>query len=99
MSAVDIATLDYKELRDHRETVNIRLKELEQEALERLQGQARLFGMQLIKHAIGVKSIKPLPKYVNPDNPSDTYSGRGRKPAWLQAKLDEGGDIEEFKVS
>jgi len=33
--------------------------------------------------------------YRNPDNPSQTWPGRGRKPKWLAAA---GDDIERFKV-
>ncbi len=37
-------------------------------------------------------------KYINPDNKSETWSGRGRKPRWLTAKLDKGGKLEDFSV-
>ena len=28
----------------------------------------------------------------------DTWSGKGRKPTWLLSKLNEGHDIEDFRV-
>lgn len=37
-------------------------------------------------------------KYRNPENPEQTYSGHGRKPDWLNAKLNEGKTLEEFAV-
>jgi DNA-binding protein H-NS len=37
-------------------------------------------------------------KYVNPDNRSETWTGRGRKPNWLVAKLKKGVNIAEFAV-
>ena len=37
-------------------------------------------------------------KYVNPDDPSETWTGRGRKPRWLTAKLQNGGKIEKFLI-
>jgi len=37
-------------------------------------------------------------KYVNPDNRSETWTGRGRKPRWLTAKLDKGAKLEDFAV-
>ncbi|MFO7297437.1 MAG: H-NS histone family protein [Pseudomonadota bacterium] len=37
-------------------------------------------------------------KYVNPDNRSETWSGRGRKPRWLTAKLEKGAKLEDFAV-
>lgn len=33
--------------------------------------------------------------YRNPDDPSKTWSGRGRKPKWLSTAT---GDIERFRV-
>jgi DNA-binding protein H-NS len=38
------------------------------------------------------------PKYMNPDNKSETWTGRGRKPRWLSAKLDKGAKLEDFAI-
>ena len=35
-------------------------------------------------------------QYVNPDDPTQIYKGKGRRPEWLQAKIDAGHDQEEF---
>jgi DNA-binding protein H-NS len=35
---------------------------------------------------------------LNPDNPGETWSGRGRKPKWLVAKLDKGKKITDFAI-
>jgi DNA-binding protein H-NS len=37
-------------------------------------------------------------KYVNPDNKSETWTGRGRKPNWLVAKLGKGAKITDFAI-
>ena len=39
------------------------------------------------------------PKYRNPDHPSETWSGRGKRPRWLTAALSAGRTIEEFVIS
>jgi len=39
-----------------------------------------------------------LPKYRNPDEPSETWSGRGKTPRWLAAALKTGHTIEEFAI-
>lgn len=39
------------------------------------------------------------PKYRNPDHPSETWSGRGKRPRWLTAALTNGRTIEEFIIS
>lgn len=38
------------------------------------------------------------PKYRNPDNPLETWSGRGRKPRWLTAALKAGRKLRDFKI-
>lgn len=39
-----------------------------------------------------------LPKYRNPNAPSETWSGRGKTPRWLTAALRTGHSIEEFAI-
>ena len=39
------------------------------------------------------------PKYRNPDNPLETWSGRGRKPRWLTAALKAGRKLRDFKIA
>ena len=40
-----------------------------------------------------------LPKYRNPNEPYETWSGRGRLPRWLTAALKTGRKIEDFAIS
>jgi DNA-binding protein H-NS len=37
-------------------------------------------------------------KYRNPDNPEQTWAGRGRKPGWLVELLAQGKTLEELGV-
>jgi DNA-binding protein H-NS len=46
----------------------------------------------------GGKGRKVAAKYANPDNPSETWSGRGRKPRWLAARLKAGDRIDRFLI-
>lgn len=39
-----------------------------------------------------------LPKYQNPAVPSETWSGRGKRPRWLVSALNAGGKIDDFKI-
>jgi len=39
-----------------------------------------------------------LPKYRNPDKPSETWAGRGKQPRWLTAKLRAGKQLDEFRI-
>jgi DNA-binding protein H-NS len=39
-----------------------------------------------------------LPKYRNPDRPSETWAGRGKQPRWLVAQLNFGRRLDEFVI-
>lgn len=41
---------------------------------------------------------KVAPKYRNPANPAETWSGRGKHPRWLAAAVAEGRKSEEFLI-
>ncbi len=39
------------------------------------------------------------PKYRTPENPSETWAGRGLKPRWLAAALKAGKKLEHFSIA
>ena len=41
---------------------------------------------------------KVLPKYFNPLMPSETWSGRGKRPRWLSLALQAGHALEDLKI-
>jgi DNA-binding protein H-NS len=41
---------------------------------------------------------RPTVRYRNPLDPSQTWSGRGRRPGWLEAVLKEGKSLESLRV-
>jgi DNA-binding protein H-NS len=41
---------------------------------------------------------KVLPKYRNPKNPAETWSGRGKQPRWLTAQLRSGKKVNDFLI-
>jgi DNA-binding protein H-NS len=68
-------------------------KELERR-LARLIGNPRLIGNQRIR-----RPYPPVhPKYFNPENPAQTWSGRGLKPRWFLAQLEKGHSAEELRL-
>ena len=42
------------------------------------------------------KGGKVAPKYRNPKDPSQTWTGRGRRPNWL---VEAGGDMKRFLIA
>jgi len=41
---------------------------------------------------------KSSPAYRNPNNPAETWTGRGRKPRWLVAALEAGGTVDQCRI-
>ena len=39
-----------------------------------------------------------LPKYRNPAEPSETWSGRGKRPRWLTAQLRSGKRLDDYLI-
>ena len=39
-----------------------------------------------------------VPKYRNPERPSETWAGRGKTPRWLAAQLKSGRRIDDFRI-
>jgi DNA-binding protein H-NS len=42
---------------------------------------------------------KVLPKYQNPERPSETWSGRGKQPRWFGAHLRTGKKVDDLLVA
>ena len=39
-----------------------------------------------------------LPKFFNPEDPSQTWAGRGKQPRWLLEKLKSGHHVDDFRI-
>jgi DNA-binding protein H-NS len=46
----------------------------------------------------GRKKGKSAAKYANPEDRSQTYTGRGRRPRWLEARLKKGAKLDDFAI-
>ena len=54
------------------------------------------------RKATGAKKAKPggkvSPKYRNPANPAETWTGRGKQPRWLAAYVAQGRSAADFLI-
>lgn|SRR5690606_15186537 len=48
--------------------------------------------------AAGRKLGKVPPKYRNPANKDETWTGRGKQPRWLAAEVAKGKKVEDFLI-
>lgn len=53
-----------------------------------------------VDELVGGRKGKPVgaAKYANPDDRSDTWTGRGRKPNWLVTRLKKGAKLDDFSL-
>jgi DNA-binding protein H-NS len=64
---------------------------------EKLHLEERL--RQLKAPVSGRRPYPPVsPKYRNPEQPSETWAGRGRQPRWLITQLNSGKRIDDFRI-
>lgn len=103
---MDLNTLSLKELRDLQDKVAIAIFDFEKrkkaETLAELKALAQSKGFsldELLDNSKGNKKKSPVAaKYADPANPDNTWSGRGRKPKWLVAALENGASVENFAL-
>jgi DNA-binding protein H-NS len=79
-----------------------KLAELEHATLEDITAKAKLLGFELVKMNGAPPQATPNKQgklYRNPENPEEIYRGKGKRPAWLIAKLEAGHDVAEFAVA
>lgn len=105
---IDLSTLSLEELKALRKTVERMIEGWEErkrrDALAAAEEAARIHGFNLADLAGGTgrgkRSAKPVRavRYINPDNPAQTWSGRGRRPVWINEALTAGKTLEELSV-
>lgn len=71
-------------------------------AMAEAEKAARQHGFSLAEltamKAGGAKQKNP-PKYVHPENPEMTWTGRGRKPKWINEALEKGKSLDDFLIA
>lgn len=97
--------LSYAELLDLQSRVEAAIVERKsadaREVKQKLQAMAAKSGFSMDELFGGKRGGKRGPamvKYRNPKDPSQTWTGRGRKPNWLVDAVKRGAKIESFAV-
>ena len=106
---MDLSTMSVSQLRDLQQQIPAELKK--REAQEKVQvlnevrafAKARGYAIEDLLQAKDAKvktgsTGKVKVKYRHPDNPSLEWTGRGRKPKWVEAWLATGAAIENLLV-
>ncbi|MFC0201284.1 H-NS histone family protein [Paracoccus rhizosphaerae] len=96
--------MSLKELRDLRTRLDRAINSYEdrkrREAMNAIEEAAREHGFNLAE-LTGVKTRRGgtiAPKYVNPNDPTMTWTGRGRQPKWVKDSLQSGKQLEDLAI-
>lgn len=106
MKTMDISTYTISELEVLQSELEQELKRRQQEetvaAREQIHAIAQAAGISLselsgstVKIA-ATKQKNASPRFRNPADTSQTWSGRGRRPSWIVSALSKGGALEDF---
>ncbi len=99
---IKLEKLSLEELKDLRKRVDAAIKDFEKrrkrEALVAAQKAAQDHGFSLDDILSEKSGSKGLPKYANPANPEQTWTGRGRQPSWVKEALAKGKSLDDLAI-
>ena len=102
---MDLESLSLKELKDLQGQVARAIAGFEdrrkRQALAELEEKAKEMGFSLSELTGAAKTRKrspSVPKYANPADKSDTWSGRGRKPRWFSEAIAKGKKPQDLEL-
>lgn len=102
---MELSNLSLAELQELLKTVDAEIGRRETEekanAKKQILQLAKSYGLSLdeVLSKATATTRKPVEaKYKNPNDESQTWTGRGRKPAWVQAQLDEGFSLGDLAI-
>lgn len=105
MADIDLGALSLQELKQLEKNVAKAITSFEErrktDARAKVDELARELGFslnELVEAAPSRKHTASEPKYRHPENPEITWSGRGRKPAWIVDGLTAGKSLEDFVI-
>jgi DNA-binding protein H-NS len=106
MPNVDLSTLTIEELEILRNDIDAEKMRRREEERERLSAEvhaaAARYSMsvnQFLKAGAKKRRVAAAPKFRNPDNPKEIWSGRGKKPAWVQKALADGIELTSLECT
>ena len=103
--SIDLSTMSHKQLEQHLEDVKMAIKNAYErdrvEARKAAEKAAAEYGCSRDEETGGAKkgkAAKAAAKYANPEDPSQTWTGKGRQPNWFRDLIASGTDPETLEL-
>jgi len=105
MAKIDLSKKSLEELKALRKDVDAAIAGFQDrkrsEAMKALEAVAKQHGMS-VSEIVGSggkgRKTKSAPKYRNPGNSKETWTGRGRQPAWFKAAVTKGASPDSMAI-
>jgi DNA-binding protein H-NS len=68
------------------------------EQMVQMANQVDMSPEDILAYSTRKKRSSGKPKFRNLNNPSQTWTGHGKKPGWMKEALENGADIEAFRI-
>jgi DNA-binding protein H-NS len=100
---MNLSSYTYEQLQELSAAVDAEIKRRERDEKAKARAQilelAKLHGLSIDDVFAKAASKKPVAaKYQNPNDASQTWSGRGRQPAWVAQQLAAGKTLESLEI-
>ena len=102
---LDLDSMDLAELKKLQKDVSKAIDSYEERQLKTVRAELDSIARErgyTIEQLVGLEppsARKPVPpKYAHPENPAQTWSGRGRKPKWVVEALEAGKTLDDLAI-
>lgn len=107
---MDLSSYSFSDLRQLAQQVDAELQRQQSQGIikarEAIEALAKGVGMTVAElmrlqpklHTEKIKTAPRAPRYVNPDDPTQTWSGMGMSPKWVRKHTEAGGLLEALRI-
>ena len=107
----DLPKMSFDELLDKKQAIDLEIQSRQGSEVEKLKARVHALSVALRISSLeflGIKSVGVTAKkerkkrqgkqYANPDDPTQTWAGLGKRPPWLTERLEAGAQLEDFQI-
>ena len=108
MAKIDLSKFSDSELQDLSQDIEKELQQRHIEERKRISKQMKELAASVgmtVEEILGLEMARKTrttsqtpAKYRNPEHPEQTWSGRGKKPAWIKEAIQRGRSLEELRI-